>query len=210
MMLETDKNWAIPQSDFKTREAYLSQLERALPVLVKHSPLQFIQWLDSTDEQVRFVAIETLSQFSDLLGDNSSTIPEIVEKHIYQCRNAGRFRELYQLIQLWQKITGQTHELIHDANEILAFVVRHAFNDNETEAYISLAFTIAEQNAIELSSCHKKISLSNDESSSWIDYQIMVPCDEPLDKVFKMNLHLVDSAGDISKHVRQYMIVMFR
>jgi hypothetical protein len=201
MMLETD---------FKAKETYLSQLEKALPILVKHSPLQFIQWLESTDEQIRLVAIETLSQFSDSLGDNTSTIPEIVDRHIYQCRNAGRFRELYQLINLWQKITGQVHELTQDTSDILAFVVNKDIDDNETEAYINLALVIAEQNRIKISSPQLKISLSSDESSSWIDYHIMIPSVEPVDKVFKMNLHLVDSAGDISKRVRQHIIIMFR
>lgn len=210
MMLETESSRAIPQSDFKAREAYYRELEKALPVLVKHSPLQFLEWLESTDEQVRFVAIETLNQFGDEIVDHTGTIPEMLNRHIYQCRNAGRFRELHQLSHLWQKITGQTHELTFDASEISAFMVKHEMVDNETEAYISLAFTIAKLHSVEISSCHKKISLSSDECSSWIDYQIMVPSAEPADKVFKMNLHLVDSAGDISKRVKQYMIVMFR
>jgi hypothetical protein len=133
-----------------------------------------------------------------------------IDKRIHECQSSGRFRELRQWVKRWQELTGNAHKTAQFANDVFAFVVKLDISDDEIEAYISLAKLIAEENGITISPNQLKISLSSDEFSRWIDYHIVLPSIEPADKVFKMNLRLVDSAKKISKRVRQYMVVMFR
>ena len=149
------------ESQPAARSQYLKPLENALSVLVKGEPDQFlplfISMLENEDEQVRRAAIETLSQFGDLLGDRVSTVQDVVERRIYDCRNDGRFRELHQLVDWWPKITGNAHELTHFANEVFAFVVKKDIEDEETAAYINIAKTVAKENGIEITTSALKI-----------------------------------------------------
>jgi hypothetical protein len=155
-----------------------------------------------------------VSLSNDIFASEKTVSPNLtvqfIDKRIYECQHAGRFRELHQWIDLWNKTIGNPHELTQFANDVFAFVVDNNIQDNEIEAYISLAKMVAKENCITISSNHLKISLLSDEFSKWIDYHIMLPEKESVNKVFKMNLHLVDDAKKISKPVRQYMVVMFR
>jgi len=89
----------------------------------------------------------------------------VVRKHLYDCRNSGRFRELHELVTLWSKITGSEHELAVLANEIFAFVVKHDLQDEEIEAYINLAKAVAAEHRIDIASQRLQIFLLRDEES---------------------------------------------
>jgi hypothetical protein len=169
--------------------------------------------LENENEQVRRAAIETLSQFGELLGDRISTVQELVERRIYDCRNDGRFRELHQLVDWWQKITGNAHELTHEANDIFTFVVTKDIEDEETAAYINIAKTVAKENGIEIVSDALKIFLLSDGDSQWLNYCIELPEESyEVDKIFEMNSHLVAKtvAQDIPFKLKKHLIIMFK
>ncbi|EDN71129.1 hypothetical protein BGP_1509 [Beggiatoa sp. PS] len=192
-------------------------LEKALAMLVKDQPSQFIplfiNLLDHEDEKIRRAAIETLSQFSHFLGTKTSTIPEIIDRRIHHCRDSGRFKELYHLVNLWQTLTGNAHELTHFATEIFAYIVNKNIEDNETATYISIAKAVAKINGLEILSSQVKIFLLSDGDFQWINYCIELPEEAyDVDKIFEMNSQLVAKTleQDISLKMKKLMIIMFK
>ncbi|OQW92195.1 MAG: hypothetical protein BWK78_02420 [Thiotrichaceae bacterium IS1] len=141
------------------------------------------------------------------------SLPHIVRTTaLLNCRDSGRFRELHELVTLWSKITSSEHELAVLANEIFAFVVKHDLQDEEIEAYISLAKAVATEHRIDIASQRLQIFLLKDEESQWLNYCIVLPEEYEVEHRWQLNSVLTAKivGTAIPLKLKKNVVIMFK